>query len=443
MVKDPVCNMDVNPKSPRSKETYQGKTYYFCCESCKSASTKIPTSVRVKHNVNDKKVLISGGGIAGLTLGILLKENGWDPLVIERDPALRNEGYLLFFFGTGWDVAERMGLADDIMKIRYPIDSLEYVDRGSKPVFPQLPIDRLRRAFGCKFMFLRRQDLERILFNQSSSAGVPVRFGTTIRSIHEEDYGVNVTFNDGTSSTFQLLFGADGVHSRVRELLFGQEPRFERFLGYYAAGFHAQSGGYDLRRALSFYEESGCVMWYYPVDDQHMDVVYIFRHDYVGHLPREKRLAFVLEQLNGCGWISERVLFEAAPLEPVYFDALTQIVMPVWHKGRIALLGDACGCLTIAAAQGSHMAMASAYVIVRELERYQGDHQRAFSAYEQFMKPLIARKQDEAKWFAKLLISPSRLYMIRYPILRMIFSDFFIGHLLAPIGIKSILANYA
>lgn len=252
------------------------------------------------HVVNDKKVLISGGGIAGLTLGILLKENGWDPLVIERDHALRTEGYLLFFFGTGWDVAERMGIAGDIMEVRYPIDSLEYVDRDGNPIFPAVPIDRLRRALGGKYAFLRRQDLEGILFNRSLASGVPIRFGTTIQSVHEGNAGVNVTFNDGTSDTFRLVFGADGVHSRVRELLFGQESQFDRFLGYYAAAFHASNPGYDLRRSLSLYEEPGRVVWCYPVDDRHMDVLYIFRHDSVGRLPHEKRLAFVREQLKGC-----------------------------------------------------------------------------------------------------------------------------------------------
>lgn len=90
--------------------------------------------------------------------------------MIERDPALRTEGYLIFFFGTGRDVAERMGLASDIMKVRYPIDSLESVDRDGNPIFPAVPIDRVRRALGGKYAFLRRQDLERILFNRSAAA---------------------------------------------------------------------------------------------------------------------------------------------------------------------------------------------------------------------------------------------------------------------------------
>jgi len=173
------------------------------------------------HIIDDNRVLISGGGIAGLTLGILLKEHGWDPLVIEREPALRTEGYMMDFFGTGWDVAERMGLIYDIRMIRYPIDFLEYVDRNGDLIFTALPIDRLRHALGGKYTPLLRPDLERILFNRAAASGVTVRFATTIQSLNEDDSRVNVTFNDGTSDSFALFFGADGVHSRVRELIFG------------------------------------------------------------------------------------------------------------------------------------------------------------------------------------------------------------------------------
>ena len=93
------------------------------------------------HHIHqdEKKVLISGGGIAGLTLGILLKENGWDPLIVERSPVLRPEGYMMDFFGTGWDVAERMGLVDDIRKVPHPIDSLEYIDSRGSLRFPPSP----------------------------------------------------------------------------------------------------------------------------------------------------------------------------------------------------------------------------------------------------------------------------------------------------------------
>ncbi len=396
------------------------------------------------HGIGDGRVLISGGGIAGLTLAILLRESGWDPVVIERAPAMRTEGYMMDFFGTGWDVAERMGLVREIREVRYPIDALEYVDKSGSPTFPAVPIERVRRAFGGKYTYLRRSDLERILFHRASGAGVPVLFDTTIRSVQETGAGVQVTFSDGTSDTFRLLFGADGVHSRVRELVFGRESQFDRFLGYYIAGFHVPRREYGIGRSLKIYEEPGRVLWCYPLDEQSMDAVYFFRHDDVGRLAHEERLAFVRTQFAGAGWIAEQVLQDVPAAEPPYFDAMTQIGMPAWQTGRIALLGDACGCLTPLAGQGSHMAMAGAYVLSRELQRSGGDHRRAFPAYERFLKPFVTKKQDDAKRFAHQFVPASRLQMaIRYPLLRMTYSNLFIGRFLASFGAKSILTEYA
>jgi 2-polyprenyl-6-methoxyphenol hydroxylase-like FAD-dependent oxidoreductase len=393
--------------------------------------------------MDDRKVLISGGGIAGLTLGILLKEKGWEPLVIERDPAVRNEGYMMDFFGTGWDVANRMGLLSDIKRVHYPIDYLEYVDRNGDPHFPAVPIDRIRKAFRGKYAYLRRPDLELILFNRALASGVEIRLGTTVQSIKEEKNGLRVTFNDGTTSAFQLLFGADGVHSHVRGLIFGPEPKFARFLGYYVAAFHFPNHVYRIERSVKIYEELDRVVWFYPLDASCMDATYIFRHDNVGHLPHEKRVAFVQEQFVGAGWIAEEVLRRVSASKPIYFDAMEQIVMPDWYKGRIALLGDACGCLTPIAGQGSHMAMAGAYVIAQELERYSGDHLSAFSIYQQFLKPFVEKKQNDAIRLAGQFVPNSRLKLVfRYPLLRVIFSELFMGYFLKSLGSKSILDNY-
>jgi 2-polyprenyl-6-methoxyphenol hydroxylase-like FAD-dependent oxidoreductase len=390
-----------------------------------------------------RKVLISGAGIAGLTLGILLKEHGWEPLVVERDPVLRTEGYMMDFFGAGWDVAERMGLVDAIRAIHYPVDRLEYVDGKGNPLFPPVPLDRVRRALGGKYAPLRRPDLALILLNRASASGVQVRFGTTVHSIEETGSGLKVTLSDGTVDEPGLVFGADGVHSRVRELIFGPEAQFDRFLGYYAAGFHIPIDGRDPGHSLKIYEEPGRVLWCYPIDDRTMDAMYFFSHGDVGRLPREKRLTFVREQYKGAGWITGSVLRGVSGTEQIYFDAMTQIVMPTWHKGRVALVGDACGCLTPLAGQGSHMAMAGAYVLARELERYSGDHRRAFAAYESYLKPAIARKQDDALRSAPLFIPSSQWQMpARYLLLRMMYSKWLIRLFFSWFGAKSVLTGY-
>ena len=124
-------------------------------------------------------VLISGGGIAGLTLAILLKQQGFEPLVVEREPALPAEGYMMDFFGTGWDVAERMELVEELRAIHYPIDALQFVDADGRSL-NTVPISRIRRALDHKYVYLRRTDLARVLHDRARSAGVEIHFCESI-----------------------------------------------------------------------------------------------------------------------------------------------------------------------------------------------------------------------------------------------------------------------
>ncbi len=388
------------------------------------------------------KVLISGAGIAGLTLATLLKGRGFDPLVIERDPGLRREGYMMDFFGSGWDVAERMGLTDALRAIRYPIEALEFVDDEGH-VYASVPISRISRALDGRYVYLRRSDLERILYERSQAAGVRVRFGTTIAGIAQDDDTVHVTFNDGSQADFDLVFGADGLHSRVRSLVFGPEKRFARFLGGYVAAFHVQGLNRFVGRALKLHEETNRLGALYPLDADHADATYVFRHDEI-ELPADERLAFVKEQFKGSHWILEDVLREYRGSEPIYFDSLTQIVMPEWSKGRVALLGDACGCLTLLAGQGSHMAMADAFVLARELERHGGDHDAAFAAYQAMMKPPVDERQRDAAQFARYFIpDPRSRPWLRRLVIALLFSPLLLPLVFRWFGARSVLKHYA
>jgi 2-polyprenyl-6-methoxyphenol hydroxylase-like FAD-dependent oxidoreductase len=265
------------------------------------------------------KVLISGAGIAGLTLAILLKEQGYQPLVVERDKAVRGEGYMMDFFGSGWDVAERMGLAPQLHAIRYPIDSLQFVD-ASGGIYTSVPIDRVRRALDDKYVYLRRSDLERILYERAIAAGVEIRFGSVITALQETANAVRTTFVDGTVAEFALVFGADGVHSGVRRLVFGETRQFERFLGGYVAAYHLDRHKFEIGRALKLYEETDRLAAFYPLDAQRMDATYVFRHDEVDILP-EERLGFVRKEFKGAGWIAEAMLKAYKAAEPIYCHA--------------------------------------------------------------------------------------------------------------------------
>ncbi len=329
----------------------------------------------------DRRVLISGAGIAGLTLAGLLKERGYEPLVVERDPRPRDEGYMMDFFGTGWDVAERMGLTGALRKIRYPIDRMEFVDRNGA-VTLSVPIERIREALHDRYVYLRRPDLEHILLERAKSLGVAIRFATSVTALSQSEAEVVATFDSGESEAFALAFGADGVHSQLRALVFGSEQAFASYLGAYVAAFHMERPRVELDHALKLHEEIDRVAAFYPLGEGAADATFVFRHPDIGHVPASERLPLLKEKMSGPGWMSAHVLEDISTSHPVYFDSLTQIRMPNWYRGRVALLGDACGCLTLLAGQGSQMAMADAYVLATELHRHAGDHAAAFKAYQ-------------------------------------------------------------
>jgi 2-polyprenyl-6-methoxyphenol hydroxylase-like FAD-dependent oxidoreductase len=387
-------------------------------------------------------VLISGGGIAGLTLGILLKERGIEPLVVEREPEVRAEGYMMDFFGSGWDVAERMRLTEALRTIRYPIEHLEFVDREGAP-YVSVPIERVRKVLGDKYVYLRRSDLERILYERAMSAGVEIRFGDQVEALTDTGDAVEVSLGSGRSEHFDLVFGADGVHSRIRELVFGEEEVFAYSLGGYVAAFHMERSKLKLGNAFKLHEEPGRIAGFYPLGGDRADATFVFRHEDVGRVPREERLSMLRQIWSGPGWAGSRVLKEVSESHPVYFDTLTQIRMPSWHHGRVALLGDACGCLTLLAGQGSHMAMADAYVIAVELERHGGDQEAAFAAYEAMMEPAVMKRQIEAERFARLAMpSEKSRPWLRRLVTRAIFSRLGLRLTMGMFGAKSVLAGY-
>jgi 2-polyprenyl-6-methoxyphenol hydroxylase-like FAD-dependent oxidoreductase len=329
---------------------------------------------------------------------------------------------MMDFSGTGWNVAERMGLTDAIRAIHYPIDRLEFVDAQGMPNVT-VPIERIRRALRQRYNYLRRTDLARILHEQARALGVEVRFGSSIESLQERGDDVRVMFAGGGDAAFALVFGADGIHSRVRDLVFGPEQPFDRYLGYYVAAFHIADHDYDIGRACKLYEEPNRLAWLYPLGGRRLDATYVFRHADIGHVPHQQRLAFIRENYAGAGWLAERLLIDHPASQPLYFDPTMQIVMPHWHKGRVALLGDACGCLTLLAGQGSHMAMAGGYVLADELARAGGDYRAAFAAYETRLKPQVEKKQRDAAWLGGLFVPRDNSWpWLRRLVLRLIFS---------------------
>src|SRR5215472_16096567 len=176
------------------------------------------------------RVLISGGGIAGLTLAYWLHHYDIPSVVIEQAQGLRRDGYAIDFLGTGYAVAERMSLIDRLAAQQIPFEALIYVNKTGKPI-AQLDAALLRTITDGKYMGLMHVTLEEVLY-EALAGQVEVRFGRSLTHIMPGPDAVEVTFNDGTTDSFDLLIGADGVHSTSRALVFGPEEQFSRYLGY-------------------------------------------------------------------------------------------------------------------------------------------------------------------------------------------------------------------
>ncbi len=212
-------------------------------------------------------------------------------------------------------------------------------------------------------------------------------------------------FESGTEREFDLVVGADGLHSRIRELAFGPEDQFEKYLGYKAAAFEA--AGYRPRNELAYvmYTQVGRQITRFAMDDDRTVFLFTFADEGAQFPSRQEGQKAVLRQRFGdSGWECPQILEALDRSQSLYFDRVSQIRMPAqdgsWTRGRVTLLGDAAFCVSLLAGQGTALAMVAAYILAGELHRANGDYAAAFSRYQRLFGPFVLRKQDAALRFA-------------------------------------------
>ncbi|MEV2275582.1 FAD-dependent monooxygenase [Nocardiopsis sp. NPDC049922] len=370
------------------------------------------------------KVLISGGGIAGLTLAYWLHHWGHTPIVVERAPHGRLGGYGIDFFGTGYDVAGRMGMADQLAARQLPTDSVCYVD-GSGRVTARLERRLLERVIGGPYLALMHTTLEEAL-GEAVRDKVEIRYGHRIAAIEQRPGDVDVAFADGGRESFDLLVGADGVHSVTRELAFGSEERFARHLGF-AMACYPVADTYGLGPRRVHYNEPGRQTVLYPTGRPgELIALFLYRTSARSVPRRTKRRSALCSAFSDMGWLTPQLL-AAAPQDDLFMDSLTQIAMPSWHAGRVALVGDACGAMTLTSAQGASMAMAGGYLLAQALHQHD-DHRAALHAYEARLRPAVQQRQQRARTFARSLVPATGIGLAaQSTVTRLVLRDAFTG----------------
>ena len=238
-----------------------------------------------------------------------------------------------------------------------------------------------------------------------------VIFGDEIIGLQGEGDRMRVTFERAGERSFDLVVGADGLHSNVRKLVFGPEDRFEKHLGYTVAAFEVS--GYRPRDEDVYvvFGQPGQQVGRFAMHDDRTMFLFIF----VGNFDATSdphdiaaQKTIIRERFKDGGWECSKILNELDRADELYFDRVSQIRMDSWSRGRVALVGDAAFCVSLLAGQGSALAMTSAYVLAGELAKARGRHDEAFRNYERLLRPFIAIKQKGAERFASSFVPRTR-----------------------------------
>lgn len=350
----------------------------------------------------NQRVLISGAGVAGPALAFWLARAGFQPTIVERAPALRAGGQAVDFRGPiHRDVLERMDIWHEIHRHRTRPTDLVLLDRHGQPHA------RMPEVMMSGDVEILRGDLCRILYDRTRG-DTDYRFGDHIRSLDEHGDGVTASFASGRTEDFDLVIGADGLHSGVRALAFGDERAHLRHQGYRLASFALQNPLPDHLGAACFSDPGrGACLYGFSQHEARALLVYA-----AGPLARverdpESQRRALADRFAGMGWVVPQMLAALDGANDLYVDAIATVHIDRYARGRIGLLGDAAWGGTLGG-QGTSLAIVGAYVLAHELAA-ETSPARAWARYEQAMRPYASRCQRGATHVGGFFAPRSRI----------------------------------
>ncbi|MEQ4714823.1 FAD-dependent monooxygenase [Nonomuraea sp. B19D2] len=339
------------------------------------------------------KVLISGASIGGPVLAYWLQQHGnYETTLVERAAAPRKGGQAIDIRGAALTVVEKMGVIDQIRELRTTMRGMSMVDADGNEIMRSEEETLSGGRFDSPDIEIMRDDLTAILIEASRAAGAEYVYGDSIATLAQGPEGVDVTFESGGRARYDYVVGADGLHSNVRDLTFGHEAQFLSHLGTYVSIFTADNFlGLDHWQTWFNDGDAGGAVF----SDRDAGVMRVnlgFRGEPIDYDYRdvEQQKRIVQERCSGARWEVPKLLEAMWQADDFYFDAMAQVRMEHWTKGRVALIGDAGYCASPLSGQGTSLALVGAYVLAEELGR---DQVAAFDRYEERMRPFVEQNQ--------------------------------------------------
>lgn len=347
-----------------------------------------------------RNVLVVGAGIAGSTLAYWLARHGIETTVVERSAGQRSSGNPVDVRGPALAVVEQMNLLAPLREAATLATTLAVVDGRGRRI-GWIPT----QAGGG--LEIPRNDLAAIL-GGAVGGHAEFLYDDTVAALDDDGRGVDVTFERAAARRFDLVVGADGLHSRVRRLTFGPEQQFTTHLGLYIATTTLHRPTAD-RHTVFLHNAPGRAVAVHPSTGRE-GAAFIFRHPQLpglGERDTQQHKHLVTEAYAGMGWRVPELLERVRDSEDLYFDAVSRVRLDAWSRGRTTVVGDAASCVSLLG-EGSSMAIAGALTLVQALVAQPHDPAEALRRYEHAHRKLLVRPQRGVAVTSHLLVPATR-----------------------------------
>ncbi|MCD0452104.1 FAD-dependent monooxygenase [Actinocorallia sp. API 0066] len=339
------------------------------------------------------RALIVGAGVAGLTAALRLHRGGWEVLVVEKATGNRKGGTWISFRGVGYQAAERLGILPRLVEAQLPWEDIHMVDTGGRLRVIWRAATQLA-LMNEPTLHVPRDKITEILLD-ALDGEVKIEYGTTVSSVTQDESGAEVVLSNGVSERFDLVIGADGVNSAVRELVFGPETEFRTDFGDLLALYNLERSPIDtgVEHLLS---GVGRMIAVSSLGDT-FSVIFLWTStDLPGDLATDLSTS-VRRRFEDLGWAVPALLREVEAVPSVYYGPVSQIKMDTWSQGRVVLVGDAAWCTGFYAGFGASLAVGGADLLGDVLERHPGDIPTALREWEAAYRPIALKVQAQAR----------------------------------------------